>query len=63
MNGGDDYQLLFTIPILSLEKFRKDFQTFDIIGHLAQPEAGSVLVTPDGLEIPVKSQGWPDETL
>ena len=63
MNGGDDYQLLFTIPILSLEKFRKDFQTFDIIGHLAQPDAGTVLVTPDGLEIPVKSQGWPDETL
>ena len=63
MNGGEDYQLLFTVPILCLEKFRKDFQTFDIIGHLALPEAGTVLVTPDGLEIPVKSQGWPDETL
>ena len=60
MNGGDDYQLLFTIPILSLEKFRKDFQTFDIIGHLALPEAGTVLVTPDGLEMPVTAQGWPE---
>ena len=58
MNGGDDYRLMFTIPILSFEKFRKEFQTFDIIGHLAQPEAGSVLVTPDGLEHPVSSQGW-----
>ena len=58
MNGGDDYQLLFTIPILSLEKFRKDFQTFDIIGHLALPEAGTVLVTPDGLEHPITAQGW-----
>ena len=58
MNGGDDYQLLFTIPILSLEKFRKDFQTFDIIGHLAQPEAGTVLVTPEGLELPITAQGW-----
>ena len=34
MNGGEDYKLLFTVPILQLEKFRKDFQTFDIIGHL-----------------------------
>ncbi len=58
MNGGDDYRLLFTIPILSLEKFRCDFQTFDIIGHLAQPEVGAVLVTPDGAELPIKAQGW-----
>ena len=58
MNGGDDFQLLFTIPILSAEKFRRDFQTFDIIGHLAQPEVGAVLVTPDGVELPVKAQGW-----
>ena len=58
MNGGDDYQLLFTIPILSLEKFRKDFQTFDIIGHMALPEAGTVLVTPEGLEMPITAQGW-----
>lgn len=58
MNGGDDYRLLFTVPILKLDKFRHDFQTFDIIGHLALPEAGTVLVTPDGLEMPLKAQGW-----
>ena len=57
-NGGDDMRLLFTIPILHLEKFRRDFQTFDIIGHLAQPDAGTVLVTPEGVEFPVKAQGW-----
>ncbi|MCQ2146786.1 MAG: AIR synthase related protein [Bacteroidales bacterium] len=61
MNGGDDYRLLFTIPILYLDKFRKDFQTFDIIGHLAQEEVGSVLVTPDGVELPLKAQGWANE--
>ena len=61
MNGGDDFRLLFTIPILSAEKFRRDFQTFDIIGHLAQPEVGAVLVTPDGVELPVKAQGWRNE--
>ena len=60
MNGGDDFRLLFTIPILSAEKFRRDFQTFDIIGHLAQPEVGTVLVSPDGLEHPILAQGWND---
>ena len=58
MNGGDDFRLLFTIPILQMEKFRHDFQTFDIIGHLAQPEAGAVLVTPEGVELPLSAQGW-----
>ncbi len=58
MNGGDDYRLLFTVPILQMEKFGREFQTFDIIGHLAQPEAGTVLVTPDGLEHPISSPGY-----
>ncbi len=60
MNGGDDCRLLLVIPILHLEKFRREFQTFDIIGHLAQPEVGTVLVTPEGVEFPVKAQGWPE---
>ena len=60
MNGGDDCQLLFAVPILSFEKFRRDFQTFDIIGHLAEPDAGEVLVTPDGVELPLRAQGWSD---
>ena len=62
MNGGEDFRLLFTIPILKLEQFRHDFQTFDIIGHLAQPEVGAVLVTPDGVEFPMKAQGWKNPT-
>ena len=61
MNGGEDYRLLYAVPILSLEKFRREFQTFDIIGHLALPEVGAVLVTPDGVELPMKAQGWPEE--
>ena len=61
MNGGDDCRLLFTVPILQLEKFRRDFQTFDIIGHLALPEAGTVLVTPDGAELPLRAPGWPED--
>lgn len=58
LNGGDDYRLLFTIPIGKHDKFRHDFQTFDIIGHLAKPEVGAVIVTPDGVELPIKAQGW-----
>jgi len=58
LNGGEDYRLVFTIPIGKHDKFRHDFQTFDIIGHLARPEVGAALVTPDGVELPLKSQGW-----
>ena len=62
-NGGDDCRLLFTIPILQLEKFRREFQAFDIIGHLAQEEVGAVLVTPEGVELPIHAQGWKDSCL
>ena len=58
MNGGEDYRLLFTVPINRAEDFRRDFQTFDIIGHLAHSDVGTVLVTPDGLEHPITAQGW-----
>lgn len=61
MNGGEDFQLLFVVPILQAEKFRRDFQTFDIIGHLAQKEVGTVLVTPEGVELPLRAQGWKEE--
>ncbi|MCQ2184176.1 MAG: hypothetical protein MJY62_02035 [Bacteroidales bacterium] len=61
LNGGDDARLLFTIPLASYEDFRRDFQEFEIIGHLALPEAGTVIVLPDGVELPVKAQGWKTE--
>ena len=61
LNGGEDYRLLFTIPIGKHDKFRHDFQTFDIIGHLAKPEVGAVVVTPDGVELPMKAQGWTND--
>lgn len=50
LKGGEDNCLLFTIPIGSHELFRKDFQAWDIIGHLARTEVGTVIVSPDGLE-------------
>lgn len=50
LKGGEDNCLLFTIPIGSHDKFRKDFQAWDVIGHLARPEVGATIVSPDGLE-------------
>ena len=58
LNGGDDFRYLFVIPIGLHDVFRRDFQTFDVIGHLAKPEAGAVIVTPEGAELPLKAQGW-----
>jgi len=61
MNGGDDCRVLLAVPISKFEEFRKDFQTFDIIGHLAQSDVGAVLVSPDGLEHRVSAPGWPKQ--
>lgn len=62
-NGGDDFCLLLAIPILQQEKFHREFPTFDIVGHLALPEAGTTLVTPDGVELPLRAQGWKEDNL
>lgn len=56
LNGGDDYELLFTVP---LERRDDIFALgIDVIGHITEPETGINLVTPDGEEIAVKAQGW-----
>ena len=60
MNGGDDCRVLLAVPMSSYESFRHNFQTFDIIGHLAQSDVGAVLVSPDGLEHKVSAPGWPN---
>lgn len=61
LNGGEDWRILFVIPIWQFEKFRHDFQTWQVIGHLALPEAGAGLVMPDGVELPLRAQGWKEE--
>ena len=58
LGAKDDCRVLLVVPIAQFEAFRRDFQTFDIIGHLAQSEVGAVLVSPDGLEHPVSAPGW-----
>ena len=58
VNGGDDYRLLYIVPIEFHETLRRDFQDWDIIGHLARPDVGEVLVTPEGAEIGIHAQGY-----
>ena len=58
VNGGDDYRLLYIVPLEFHETLRHDFQDWDIIGHLARPEVGEVLVTPEGAEIGIHAQGY-----
>ena len=58
VNGGDDYRLLYIVPIEFHETLRRDFQDWDIIGHLAHSDVGEVLVTPEGAEIGIHAQGY-----
>lgn len=58
MNGGDDNVIIFVIPSAQYEQFAHEIKTFEVIGHMARPEVGAVLVSPDGLEHPISAPGW-----
>ncbi len=56
LNGGQDYELLFTVP---LSKQQEIFALgVDVIGHVTAAGTGAMLVTPDGSEIALKAPGW-----
>ena len=57
LSGGEDYELLFTVPIELHEKVSK-IEGISIIGHITHQNAGPKLVTPDGNEIKITAQGW-----
>lgn len=57
MNGGEDYELLFTVPLVDKEKVEK-LKDVRMIGYITKPELGSMLVTRDGSEMPIRAQGW-----
>lgn len=57
LNGGEDYELLFTVPLVDHEKVSK-LQGIRVIGYVTKPELGCALVTRDGQELPLKAQGW-----
>jgi thiamine-monophosphate kinase len=57
LNGGEDYELLFTVPLADHEKIA-EMEGIRIIGHITKPELGAALITRDGQEFELKAQGW-----
>lgn len=57
MNGGEDYELLFTVPLEDNEKIEK-LKDVKMIGYITKPELGAALVSRDGNELEIKAQGW-----
>ena len=57
LNGGEDYELLFTVPIGDHEKIQ-ELEDVKMIGHITKAELGHVLVTRDDQEFELKAQGW-----
>ena len=57
LSGGEDYELLFTVPIADFEKIKGN-PNFSIIGHITEQNQGLNLVTRANQEIELKAQGW-----
>lgn len=57
MNGGEDYELLFTVPLTQHESVSQ-ISSIRIIGHVTDEKLGTALITRDGAEISLKAQGW-----
>lgn len=57
LNGGEDYELLFTVPIGDHERV-KDIEGVKLIGHICRPELGLALISNDGNEFELLAQGW-----
>lgn len=57
LNGGEDYELLFTVPLTDHERVLQ-IPDVKVIGHITRAELGQKLVTKDGSEFDLKAQGW-----
>lgn len=57
LNGGEDYELLFTVPIADHEKISQ-MEGVKLVGHITKPELGRMLICRDGSEFELKAQGW-----
>lgn len=57
LNGGEDYELLFTVPLTDHERVEQ-LDDIKVIGHITRPELGAKLITRDGNEFDLKAQGW-----
>lgn len=59
LNGGEDYELLFTVPLAMQEQVMR-LGAVDVIGHITPASTGCYLVTPDGQDIALRAQGFPE---
>src|SRR5574344_314274 len=57
LNGGEDYELLFTVPIADHEKIEQ-MKDVKLIGHITKESLGCAIITRDGTEFELKAQGW-----
>ncbi len=57
LNGGEDYELLFTVPLSALDAIEK-MKDVHMIGYVTEKDLGCALITRDGGELPLKAQGW-----
>lgn len=57
MNGGEDYELLFTVPLTDNEKVEK-IEGVKVIGYVTDKDFGAAMITRDGQEMPIRAQGW-----
>jgi len=57
LNGGEDYELLFTVPLSAYDVIKKEFD-ITIIGHVVPESEGANLITTGGSVIPLQAQGW-----
>ena len=57
LNGGEDYELLFTVPLTDHDKVEA-IEGVKVIGHITREELGNYLVGRDGGEVTLRAQGW-----
>lgn len=57
LNGGEDYELLFTVPLADHDKIR-NHPDISVIGHVVPAAQGAHLITPSGNAIALTAQGW-----
>lgn len=57
MNGGEDYELLFTVPLTMNERISQ-LEDVKLIGYITEESLGRALITRDGQEFELKAQGW-----
>lgn len=57
MNGGEDYELLFTVPLTHNEEMQQ-MEDVKVIGYITPASEGKKLICRDGSEFDLKAQGW-----